>query len=80
MTDAVLVAVIVSVPATLAAVASFINGRKITKVEKDVNEIHLSINSRMTELLNVTRAASKAEGVKEQKDAGLLPARNGVED
>lgn len=33
-----------------------------------IKEVHVLINSRMTELLSVTKTSSHAEGVKEQKD------------
>lgn len=36
--------------------------------KKSVSEVHLSVNSRLDELLRVTRLASHAEGVKEEKD------------
>ncbi len=33
-----------------------------------VNTVHVSINSRMSELLELTKASSKAEGVKQELD------------
>jgi len=33
-----------------------------------IHEIHVSINSRMDDLLKLTATASRAEGVKEEKD------------
>lgn len=33
-----------------------------------IHEIHVSINSRMDDLLRLTATASRAEGVKEEKD------------
>lgn len=33
-----------------------------------IQEIHVSINSRMDDLLKLTATASRAEGVKEEKD------------
>ena len=36
---------------------------------KQVGDVHQLVNSRMTELLSLTKTASKAEGVKEASDA-----------
>ncbi len=33
-----------------------------------VNVVHVSINSRMTELLELTKSSSRAEGVKQESD------------
>ncbi len=33
-----------------------------------IKEVHVMINSRLSELLDLTRASSKAEGVKEERD------------
>lgn len=33
-----------------------------------INIVHVSINSRMTDLIELTQKASKAEGVKEERD------------
>lgn len=34
----------------------------------EVRTVHVSINSRMSELLELTQKASKAEGVKQERD------------
>jgi len=41
----------------------------IVKILREVHEIHMAINSRMDELLKMTRLASHAEGVSEEKAA-----------
>ena len=33
-----------------------------------IKEVHVMMNSRLSELLDLTRASSKAEGVKEERD------------
>lgn len=51
-----------AIAAIVAAGVSFWNTRKI-------NEIHVIINSRLTELLALTKTSSKAEGVKEGRES-----------
>jgi hypothetical protein len=51
------------VAALYAAISSNRNGKKI-------DEVHKSTNGKMEQLLQVTRAASFAEGRKEQKEQG----------
>ncbi len=64
MSDTVLTAIIVAIPPTLvalvAAIKSFRNGAAVEKV-------HIAINSRMDEMLKLTRTSSHAEGVLEEK-------------
>lgn len=36
---------------------------------KEIKNVHITVNSRMSELLALTAKASKAEGVKQEKDA-----------
>ncbi len=59
MTEAVKVAIIVAIPPTLAApvgmFASLRNGKKVA-------ELHVLVNSRLTQLLNLTASSSRAEG------------------
>jgi len=61
VTDTVVVALIAAVPATVAALVSRRNGYKI-------EEIHLAVNSRLSQLLKVVEAKSHAEGVKQEAD------------
>jgi len=67
MSDAILAALITSVPPTvMSAFALF----KANAVGKAVNEVHLAVNSRLTELLELTRKSALAEGEKAEKDKG----------
>lgn len=64
MSDAVLVALIVSIPSTIVAFANiwlqFRNGRK-------VEEIHKATNSMKDELVAATRAAALLTGAAEER-------------
>jgi len=76
MDPAVALALIAVAPPTLAsAVGIFIALRNGKRVE----DVHVEINSRMTQLLALTRKASHAEGMKDQKDDQEIKdtARNG---
>jgi len=53
----VLLALIAAIPPTLVALAAFIQAKKT----------HLAVNSRMTELLTLTRESSEAKGVVREK-------------
>lgn len=53
-----LVAIIAAIPGVVAAILSFF-------AHKGINEVHLSVNSRLDELLAVTRKSSHAEGLAE---------------
>jgi hypothetical protein len=61
VTDAVVIAMIVAIPPSIASVAALIvsirNGNQI-------HEVHLGINSRMDELVK----ASKAQGRQDERD------------
>jgi hypothetical protein len=65
MTDVVIVALIAAVPATIVGtgglILGFMNRRKLGDVEQKVD-------GRLTELLELTRKSSHAEGVKEQTE------------
>ena len=64
----VLVALITIIPTTLGVLVLWLQGRNNRKEnKKEINEIHIAINSRMTELLNATKGESKAEGKAEGK-------------
>jgi hypothetical protein len=47
--------------AVLAVALSYINGRKI-------QDVHLSINSRMDQLLAATQSAAEAKGAQNERD------------
>jgi hypothetical protein len=46
------------------------NHAAIREVQESNQEIKIAIDGRLTELLELTRKASKAEGVKEEKENG----------
>lgn len=52
---------VVASVAVLGLLASLYNGRQI-------NEVHVLFNSRMTEFIELTQKSSKAEGVKEGRE------------
>lgn len=39
------------------------------KIREQVIKLHMQINSRMTELLDLTKSSAHAEGVKQEQDA-----------
>lgn len=55
----IIVALIAAFPPTLVSVLSLISSRKNSE---KIQDIHLSINSRMDELLKASKAESRAEG------------------
>lgn len=63
--SAILIALIVAIPPTLAGVAAVIVA---LRAKAKTEEIHLLVNSKMTELLELTAKASRAEGVKSETD------------
>ncbi len=65
MNDMLTVAVIASIPPTIAASAALIVA---LRNHSAVREVHLSVNSRLDELLKTSKAASFAEGVKAEGD------------
>jgi hypothetical protein len=58
----ILIAVIISTPPTIAAVAAFLIARRTSN---QINEVHLMINSRLDALLKSASLASFAEGREE---------------
>jgi hypothetical protein len=61
MTDLVKVAIIAAVPGTLSALIGVLNHRNIS-------QLNINVNGRLTDLLKLTEKSSKAEGVKEERD------------
>jgi hypothetical protein len=55
----IVIAAIAALPPTLVALLSL---RKSKQNEAAIEQVHISINSRLTELLIATAAASRAEG------------------
>jgi hypothetical protein len=65
MTDNLAIAIIVSTPPTIVAIVGLVIGLK----NKDaVKEVHLSLNSRLDQLLELTKKAGIAEGRKSEAD------------
>jgi hypothetical protein len=64
MTEAIEVALIAAVPPTLVALGALILG---VLNRLGLANVSLKIDGRLTELLELTRKASHAEGVREQK-------------
>jgi hypothetical protein len=61
---ALIVSVATLVTAVGAVVIGIINSNRI-------NDVHISINSRMDELLRTSTTAAHAQGVKEERDRGV---------
>lgn len=82
MSEGVLIAIIAGVPLTLTSIASLVTSIRIKKVTKDtkeaVAELHIAVNSRLTQLLELTTKASKAEGVVEEMNNSLGAKGNKV--
>jgi hypothetical protein len=55
-------AALTATPAYLSLAMNMYNKRKIKKVANHVSQIHLLINSRLSELLELNKHASYAEG------------------
>jgi enoyl-CoA hydratase/carnithine racemase len=53
--------------AAIAAIASTISIVVSTKANKQAKETHTAVNSRMDEMLALTKSASFAEGVEQQR-------------
>jgi hypothetical protein len=65
----------------LAAAALLINAVVavigLWRVQRSVNIYHLAVNSRLDELLHVTKQAAHAAGVKEEADRQRIQRENG---
>jgi hypothetical protein len=69
MTDAIQTALIVAIPPTLVGIAAIITSLRNRAVAKaEIREVHLLINSRMTQFLELAKSAAFAEGEKAEKD------------
>lgn len=76
MTDLVAVAIIAAAASVLGSVASIVVSvvnRKNTKAE--IQRIHVSVNSRMDELLRTAKHLSRSEGQAEGKEQEREDAR-----
>lgn len=72
MTDTVLVGIIAAVPATIAAAAALVVS---VRGNRKIDELHLSINGRMAQLIDMTSKAASADG----KAAGIEQERQRAE-
>lgn len=61
----IVISIITAVPPTLAAIFAWMVARKNTR---KIQEIHVSLNSRLSQLLDLTAASSHAQGVSDEKD------------
>ena len=61
MSDVIVVAIIAALPGTIAAVLGIVNRQKLGVVGERVN-------GRLSELLELTRQSSKADGIKEEHE------------
>jgi len=72
MTDAVEIAIITGSGAIITGTISAISLYITARIQRKQDEIHHQIDGRMTELLEITKSSSKAEGViqgtKDEKD------------
>jgi hypothetical protein len=64
MTDSIAIAIIAAAPPTLVALLAWIASKKNGKAILDV---HLSMNSRLDQLLESTKKTSHAEGMEAQR-------------
>ena len=73
-----IVALITAVPQSLLAYAAWRKGadavKESMKTKAAVQEVHLMVNSRLTELLRLTEKSSLAEGVEQERIRGLIDA------
>ena len=51
------------------------NGKAIQGTEKAVNEVHLSLNSRLSELIAAAKSVGHVEGAREERDRGGVNER-----
>ena len=69
MNPIVLAAVIAAIPPTLVAIVVVdVTIRGQVKSQEKIQQVHIEINSRMTQLLDLTSKASHAEGVRDARD------------
>ena len=67
MTFTEIAQLITAAAAVGAVIMSARNGRKADLAQKAIQEVHLSINSRMDQLLEAARVAAHAAGMSEEK-------------
>jgi esterase/lipase len=75
----IIVAIIISLPGMMAAVLAYLAQREARATLVQAKETHIAVNSRMTELLEVTKRMSEGKGRDEERasqaaaKAGELP-------
>ena len=63
MTEHILVAIIISLPPTIAAVAGL---WKMSRIAQAIYSVHVELNGRLTQWIAATQAAAHAAGMKDQ--------------
>jgi hypothetical protein len=64
----IIIAIIAVFPTTLSSIAALITAMK---TKKSVGDLHLLVNGRLTELLELTARSARAEGVLDEKKVNL---------
>lgn len=75
MSDAVVIAMLVAIPPTVAACASLVVA---VRSNKRLDKLHIQINSRMDQLLKAVAAQERGEGRAEGIEAERIRPREGV--
>jgi hypothetical protein len=75
MTDqtAIIISAIAIIPPIVPAVFAYLTLRSSKRNGDAIETVHIAINSRMDELLKVSKAEAKAEGVEEGRAEGPGP-------
>jgi hypothetical protein len=73
LTDIFLLRVLPVIPPTLAALAAWYSS---LRARKKIIELHLSVNSRLDELLEARFNAGVAQGVREERDRNQAAAKS----
>ena len=69
MSDTIVLAIIVALPPTIVSLAALVASfRGQQQTREEYKQLHIKINSRMDELLDLTKASSRAEGILEGKE------------
>lgn len=66
MSEPIIIAIVISVPPTIAAVIGL---WKMQKIAGAIYNIHVELNGRLTEWIENVKVSSHAAGMKEQKDS-----------
>jgi len=73
VSEALVVAIVTSVPPTLAAVVTLVVGlRSSRKIARRVEEVHRATNSLTDRLVASTRLEAHAAGIKEERERQML--------